>query len=358
MALGAPGIPNNLILQTANRTNYLSWSQSTGATSYTILRSLDNLTFVTLATHTGTPLYANYLDAAVTVGVQYWYGVYASNSLGDSPVAQPCQNSVDSLVPAPTSEMSLLSLRQHAQEKADRINSNFVTLSEWNTFLSLAQYELYDLLIDTYQNFTVATPVQFTANGTQYLFPLPDGLITFTNRLTGVVASAPPFYRLLGLDLSLNTANNAYVTLGKFNFTERNDYVYPNSSGTIYGVFNMRYQLVGSNLMIIPTPTANQIISIWYIPRLPELIQDTDLTTLGISGWLQYVIVRAAKYALDKEESDTTKLDAEIVYLKGRIEESAVNRDAGIPNTISRVRGFMGINGRDGSSWGGSSGGY
>lgn len=354
MASGAPGIPSNLFLQTANRQNYLSWSQATGATSYNVLRSLDNVTFTTIATISGSPLNAYYLDTSVNVGTQYWYGVTATNINGTSGVAVPSSNSISSLVPAPTSEMSLLLLRRHAQEKADRVNSNFVSLSEWNTFLNISLYELYDLLIDTYQNYTVATPVQFSTNGQQYLFPLPDGALTFTNRLTNTTFAAPAFYRLLGLDLSLNTANNAYVTMGKFPFTERNDYVYPNAAGTIYGVYNMRYQLVGSNLMIIPAPTANQIISIWYIPRLPELMADTDITTIGISGWLQYVIVRAAKYALDKEESDTTKLDAELLYLKGRIEESAIDRDAGVPNTISRVRGFNGINGRDGSSWGGT----
>lgn len=354
MASGQPGIPSNLTLQTANRQNYLSWSQATGATSYIILRSLDNITFTTLTTLTGSPLLPQYLDSDVVVGTQYWYGVIAANSFGQSAPAQPDSNSPSSLVPAPTSEMSLASLRRHAKEKADRVNSNFVSLSEWNVFLSLANAELYDLLIDTYQNYAVATPIQFTTNGLQYLFPLPDGALTFTNRITNTVEVAPPFYRLLGMDLSLNSANNAYVTMGKFQFAERNDYVYPNASGTIYGVYNMRYQLVGSNLMIIPTPTANQILSIWYIPRVPDLIRDTDITTLGISGWLQYVIVRAAKYALDKEESDTTKLDAELVYLKGRIEESAINRDAGIPNCISRVRGFNGVNGRDGSSWGGT----
>ncbi len=351
----APNAPANLYLQTANRQNYLSWSQSAGATSYQILRSLDNLTFTLLATLSGTPLLPQYLDAAVTIGTQYFYGVVAVNGNGSSAVAQPTNLSQSSLVPAPTSEMSLLSLRRHSQEKADRVNSNFVTVPEWNTFLSLSQYELYDLLIDTYQNYTVAPPVQFTTDGSTYLWPLPDGLLTFTNRITNTPFSAPPFYRLLGLDLSLNSANNAYVTMGKFNFTERNDYVYPNAAGTIYGVYNMRYQLVGNQLMIIPTPTSGQILSIWYIPRLPELMQDTDITAVGISGWLQYVITRAAKYALDKEESDTTKLDAEIVYLKGRIEESAINRDAGLPNTISQVRGFNGINGRDGGSWGGSS---
>lgn len=351
---GQPSTPTNLFLQTSNMQNYLSWNQSTGATSYSVLRSLDNVNFTTIATLSGVPLLPQYLDTSVSIGVQYWYGVVATNANGSSGVAQPTSQSISSLVPAPTSEMSLATLRRHAQEKADRVNSNFVSLSEWNTFLTLSLYELYDILIDTYQNYNVAVPIQFSTNGQQYLFPLPDGIITFTNRITNTVFAAPPFYRLLGMDLSLNTANNAYVTLGKFPFTERNDYVYPNAAGTIYGVYNMRYQLVGSNLMVIPTPTANQILSIWYIPRLPELMQDTDLTTLGISGWMAFVINRAAKYALDKEESNTDKLDAEILYLKGRIEESAIDRDAGLPNTISRVRGFNGINGRDGNSWGGT----
>lgn len=356
MAIPIP--PQNLILQTGNRKNYLTWDISPGATSYLVQRSLDNVNWDAPITISGTPLYTKYQDASVTVGIQYWYQVAAVNATGTSAYSSPSSNSIDSLVPAPTSEMSLLILRRHAQEKADRINSNFVTVSEWNAFITLAMYELYDLLIDTYQDYQVATPIQFTTNGAQYLFPLPDGNITFTNRITNTIIVAPAFYRLLGMDLSLNTANNAYVTMGKFNFTERNDYVYPNAAGTIYGVFNMRYQLVGSNLMVIPTPTANQILSMWYIPRLDELVSDTDITTLGISGWLQYAIVRAAKYALDKEESDTSKLDTEIAYLKGRIEESAINRDAGLPNTISRVRGFNGVNGRDGGSWGGSSAGY
>jgi hypothetical protein len=355
MSSGVPNAPSNFFLQTANRQNYLSWNQSVGATSYTVLRSLDNVTFAPVATLSGSPLNSNYLDTSVTVGTQYWYGVYASNINGNSPTAYPnTQSSIGSLVPAPTSEMALLTIRRRAQEKADRVNSNFVSTPEWNAFISLAQFELYDLLIDTYQNYVVAPPIQFTTNGTQYLFPLPDGFLTFVNRITNETFVAPPFYRLLGMDLSLNTANNAYVTMGKFNFTERNDYVYPNAAGTIYGVYNMRYQLVGSDLMIIPSPTANQILSIWYIPRLPELMQDTDVTTIGISGWLQYVITRAAKYALDKEESATDKLDAELLYLKGRIEESAIDRDAGLPNTISKVRGFNGINGRDGSSFGGT----
>ena len=73
----------------------------------------------------------------------------------------------------------------------------------------------------------------------------------------------------------------------------------------------------------------------------------TDTTTISISGWIQYVIVRAAKYALDKEESDTSKLDEELTFLKKRIEAAAQNRDAAQPDTIQDTRG-----GVAGGPWG------
>jgi hypothetical protein len=95
---------------------------------------------------------------------------------------------------------------------------------------------------------------------------------------------------------------------------------------------------------------------VWYIPRLAALLQDTDYTSIGISGWLRYVIVRAAIYALVKEESDTSLLVMELQSLKTRIEESAMNRDAGMPDTISDARATNWFGGF-GGSWG-SSGGW
>jgi hypothetical protein len=61
---------------------------------------------------------------------------------------------------------------------------------------------------------------------------------------------------------------------------------------------------------------------------------------------------------LDKEESDTTKLDQELVFLKQRIEESAVNRDAGQPDTISNVRQGRDFGNGSGWGWNGSIGGF
>ena len=338
--MAIPGIPQNFYLQQANQQVFLSWDLQAGATSYSVQRSTDGVTFTSLATPTAN----NYLDTSVTIGVQYFYQVASVNGSGTG-----IYTSAQNCVPTPTGEMSLGEIRVRAQQRADRLNSNFVDLPEWNFFINQAMFELYDLLVTSFEDYFMATPAQFNTDGSTYIYPLPNGTQTFLDT-NGTSFVAAPFYKLKGVDLGLNSANNAWVTVNKFNFINRNQYVYPNSSSTIYGVFNIRYRVIGNNIEFIPTPAGNQPIRLWYIPRLATLLKDNDLTNIGISGWLQYVIVRAAKYALDKEESDTSTLDQEIAFLKTRIEETAQNRDDGQPDTISDIRGSAYWGGYNGNS--------
>lgn len=337
------GTPQNFYAQQGNFQAYLLWDISAGAVTYSVQRSTDGVTYTTIAS----PAANSYLDTTVSLGSQYYYKVATVNASGTSPYTVPA-----SVIISGPSELSLKELRERSQQKADRVNSNFVTLPEWNFYINQAMYELYDLLINAYGEYFEAPEISFPCDGVTYAYPLPDGQTTYTNTQNNTTVVAPAFYRLSGVDLSLNTANNAYVTVNKYNLIDRNRFVYPNSSSTIYGVFNLQYRLMGNTIRFIPTPSSGQIIRLLYIPRLASLLQETDLSTLGYSGWLQYVIVRAAKYALDKEESDTTKLDEELGFLQKRIEESAINRDVGQPDTISNTRpgygsdgGFGGING-------------
>jgi hypothetical protein len=225
----------------------------------------------------------------------------------------------------------------------------------------MACYELYDLLITAYEDLYSDQTVFINTNGTTFNYPLPDGV---TNYQGGTFPNSPgpvalALYKAVGFDLNINTSNNAWVTLLRYNFIKRNQYVYPNSTSTIYGIYNMRYRLMGKYLNIIPTPAGNQQIRMWYAPRLPALLKDTDLTTIGYSGWLEYVIARAAKYALDKEEgSDTSKLDAELLFMKQRIEQAASNRDIGEPDTISETRTDPVYGGTSFGSLGGSQAGW
>jgi hypothetical protein len=243
--------------------------------------------------------------------------------------------------------MNLGELRLRAQQRADRVNSQFVQLPEWNFFINQAYYELYDLLITVYEDYYVAPRLLIPTTGAQS-YDLPDG---------ANYSAAPALYKLFGVDCGLDTSTNAFVTLKKFDFIERNRYVYPQLTSNLLGLFSMRYRLVGNKIMFIPTPSGAQYMGLWYFPRLTTLLKDTDVMD-SISGWSQYVIIRAAKYALDKEESDTSKLDAELLFLKDRIEVSAMNRDAGQADTISPTRNWSSRWGDGGVNGDGSFGGY
>lgn len=338
--MAAPGIPQGFAVQSANQQILVSWDLSAGADSYIVQRSTDNVTFTLLTTISGSPLATSYMDTSAVLGTQYWYKVAAVTG----PDASPYTIS-QSQVAIPSGERTLGQIRLAAMQRADRVNSNFVTKTEWNQYINMALFELYDLLVTVYEDLYVATPVQFVADGTTFLYPMPTGSNNFLSGITPsqTLVKPKPFYKLIGVDLALNNATNAYVTLDKFMFEDRNTFVFPNTASTIYGVFNMRYRLLGNNQMeFIPTPSAGQAIRIWYIPRLTELLQDTDTTDTGVSGWIEYAIVKAAFYALTKEESDTSSLVLQLAALQERIQTTAVNRDAGKPEKISDSRSNSG----------------
>jgi len=348
-----PYQPQNLVTQQDSGCILLTWTGSLGATFYQIQRSLDGVNFTNLATSTTN----QYLDSFPGIGIQYYYQVAGVSTAGTS-----VYSTIASMVSAPPSEMSLSELRLRCQQAADRVGSDFVVTSEWNYFIRLGMYELYDLLMTSYEEYFAQDYAFIHTNGQMEDYPLPDGA---TNYLGGVFGGttgtpAPAFYKLAGMDLNVNTSTitPSRVSLLRFDFIKRNQYVYPNSTSTIYGVYNMRYRIMGNKIKIIPKPAGNQTLTIIYSGRLPRFLQDTDLTTIGTSGWLRYVIVRTAKYALDKEEdTDTTKFDNELLFLKTRIEQAASNRDAGQADTISETRTDS-VYGGTGFAGGGSQGGW
>lgn len=336
--------PQTTYLQQGNKQVLLSWDLVSGATNYRVQRSTDGITFSVVSS----PTTNQYLDTSVTQNTQYWYRVAAEDTNPGGGVSAYTTPTPSSIIPVVAGYMSLQQLRTLSQQKADRVNSNFVTLPEWNSFINLAADELYDLVTTIYEDYQVYEPVYFVTNYNQSSYPLPDGVTTFKNA-SGATITPPPIYKLAGVDLGLNNAPNGYVSVQKYNFIDRNKYIFPNTASTIYGVFGLQYRLIGNAMRFIPQPASGQTIGIWYVPRRTQLLLETD-TTDGYNGWSNYIIARAAKYALDKEESDTSKLDAEILYLKTRIEESGANRDQGQADTVADARNSFGF-GPDGGGY-------
>ncbi|MES1988076.1 MAG: hypothetical protein V4440_08615 [Pseudomonadota bacterium] len=339
--MAIPASPSNFALQQGDGQTLSSWDIVTGATSYSVQRSTDGVAFTEIAT----PVVNSYLDTSVTVNTLYYYQIASVNSDGTS-----AYTTAQQIIPTLSNVISLGELRQRSKEAADRTNSNFLTLPEWNFNINQSARELYDLLITVYEDYFVAPRLSFQTDGTSYQYILPNG---------ANYSSAPAFYKLFGVDLGLDSSSNAWITLKKFDFIQRNSYVYPQITSSFLGVFNLQYRLVGNYIHFIPIPSSGQPVGLWYFPRLPTLLQDTDHFD-QISGWAEYIIVDAAIKALRKEESDTQVLMAQKQALIKRINDSAVNRDAGQPDKISDTRRYAsggwndtGAGGNGGGSWGG-----
>lgn len=226
--------------------------------------------------------------------------------------------------------MTLAELRTAAQQRADMVNSDFVSDSEWTSYINASLYELYDLLIQKYgDDYYVSTDTSLVTDG--------------TNDRYSLASITPAVYKLLGVDLQLSgtagAANGSYVPLQRFNFAERNVSGTAMTQGPL-ARDTMRYRLNGSYLWLTPLPAANQTIRLWYVPQMTALSAESS-TFDGVSGWLEYVVCDAAIKALQKEESDVSVLMAQKQALVERIEAAAENRDAGSPSTVADVSGRM-----------------
>ena len=80
--MSAPYVPQNVILQTGNGNNLVSWDMVVGATTYLVQRSLDGNVWLPVATVTNNL----YLDpaAGLTVGTNYYYRVASQSGTGFS----------------------------------------------------------------------------------------------------------------------------------------------------------------------------------------------------------------------------------------------------------------------------------
>lgn len=213
--------------------------------------------------------------------------------------------------------VTLSSLRSQVRQRADMVNSTFVSDAEVNQYINNSVAELYDILIQKFGNEYNITSSNITTVAGTDTYNLPSD-----------------FYKLVGVDLLVSGTD--YVSLLPFMFIERNRWN-GTTARTAFGVSGLRYHLIGSTVRFVPMPDAAQTIKLWYIPYISEL--GNDAATLdGVNGYEEYVIIDAAIKCLQKEESDVTVLALQKQAMLQRIESAAENRDAGMGDRVSDVR--------------------
>lgn len=213
---------------------------------------------------------------------------------------------------------TLLQLRTRARQRADMVNSTFVTDAELTNLINLGLSELYDIVVSAFEDYFTISSTFTVASGNTYTLP--------TN-----------FYKLRGLDFSVN---GSYQGCREFNFNDRN-----NSSQDLSWMNNnvsaRSYRVMADTLLLQPTNSATGSYRLWYVPSPTFLVADADLVPESLSkfGWDEYIVLWAAERMLSKEESPITDVANERQQIAGRITAMAANRQVDQSSTISDVQG-------------------
>ena len=359
--MSIPAVPTGIYITTGNTQVCLNWGIVSGATSYSVQRSTDGVTFSGLAT----PAVNFYVDSTAVTGTNYYYQVAAVTSGGGGGTSAYNATGTNGLplqiTPCPPGQINLGYLRYQSLLKADMLKNPFITTDEANFIVNQSMYELYDLLVLKYgDDLFLAPPVLYSLTGA-LSYPLPDGVTSYTSGVTGNSFVPPAFYKLNGMDINISGGsagpNAAWVPVAKCNWSDRDRYTtFPGQAGALNNVYQMAYRAMGNQLYVFPQ-NMNQTIRIWFVPIMTQLLLDTDMLPFSVSGWSEMIMVDSAIKILLKEESfdQAAAMESRKQQILARIEEAASNRDVGQPNTVSNTRATMGDPGFQG--WGYGSGG-
>lgn len=209
--------------------------------------------------------------------------------------------------------ISLLTLRTAARERADEVNSLFVSDAELTRYINSSAQELYDLLIEANVDYAT-TLLPFTVSGASTSYGLPAD-----------------FYRLRGLDVSLN---GSWVPVPHYDQMERGNY----QSLALQRIFSkVYYHLFNKTLEFLPQSEAPGSYQLRYIPLMTVMSADVD-TFDGYNGYEEYIIVDAAIKMKDKGESDVKVLMGQKEELKKRLQAMIPVRDYANADRVSDVR--------------------
>ncbi len=221
---------------------------------------------------------------------------------------------------------TLLQLRDEVRQRADMVNSDFVTNAELDRYLNESISELYDMLI--------------SCKGQEWYMERHT-FTTVANQHDYLISALVPFYVLLGVDADIG--GSSPTPLRPYMLDERHDRMLGS------GWSSTRYRLSGSvdqttgvyqhRITLKPAPTAaGTNVTLLYIPHAPVLDNDADVWD-GFNGWEEYAIVDAAIKCLEKEESSTIALERRKERLMERIEGLAASHDNGFPERVTDVTG-------------------
>ena len=284
-------------------------------------------------------------------------------------------------------QVSLADLITRCRQRADMVNTQFVTDPEITGYLNESLGELYDLIIQNAGNeFFMrrcwVEETQSPTGGTTEPFNAQAFMVRDSQ--DGTFAVLPPnFYRLMGVEAFFGDDDIPWM-MRPYSFTQR----YKNSAwnGTWQKGLPLQYRLGGNigifgdtvgnpgqsgnlpqlndpsgigpsnpyphqqRLYFTPTPPdltdSPRMISVWYIPLPPkfsatDVVSPDDQIIPSFAHWDEYLTVDVAARMRDKEESETQQLLMQKSQITARLLANVPDREAQFPEKVQDVVGGL-----------------
>jgi hypothetical protein len=171
-------------------------------------------------------------------------------------------------------------IRTRIRQRVNKEKSQFVTDSEIDTMIEEAYSDMYDILVNTNENYFISsTTLTLTAGVNTYSLPTD-------------------WYKLKGVDA---VRNGFRYQMDQVPWESRNKY----NITTNYQSTPVEYAFYGNSLYFLPTPNATFTVTVYYVPAPPKYVSDST-TVDGVAGFEQYIVNKAATMIRMKEEKDYT----------------------------------------------------
>jgi hypothetical protein len=213
-------------------------------------------------------------------------------------------------------DVTLQTLIDRVRQRTDMVTSLFVTDAEITNWINQAKKELEDLLIGAFGEDYFASSLSWSVTASNVENYSLSTLTTGT------------FYKLMGMDYR---NGSLWADMDPYTFKERNSFQSAASTPTWAQTGSRyRYRVIGGNVNIKPAATVGSVFQIHWTPQQVNLSAVGD-TFNDVNGWSEYIVVRASICVKDKEESDTSVLQADLQRLQKRIDGMKIHRDASGP---------------------------
>ncbi len=226
-------------------------------------------------------------------------------------------------------------LRDAARERADMVNSQFVTDAELNRWIENSRRHLYNKLVGKYEDYfikwitqasliSLSSPTPGIVVGeADYMLPIDYFKMVLVEEIySGGGSNELSKYRFADLPRFRGQGNSkpiGYVLYGS------NDYD-PHGSGA---------PVTGSRIKLVPPPDQTTYeLTLTYVPTCPELTGDAGVAGSmdHINGFNEWVELDVTIKALTKEEAEVGGLVAERNSWMEAMEAIFIPRDIGQPH--------------------------